>query len=153
MIVSKSTVKCADGIPMPIVRLNRAVIVTGVAAAIVLQQPLITAVLFVLILPAALIGRRASPIFALGSRLFARQNIDAELEDPGLMRFNNSIAAFMLGGAQIAFVLGANAIGYGLAAAVGLAALVALLGFCLGCFLYFQFKLNTRRAQRVLASE
>ncbi len=153
MIVSKSIVKCADGIPMPIVRLNRVIIVAGVAAAIVLQQPLITTILLALILPAALFGRRASPIFAIGSRLLAKQNIGAELEDPGLMRFNNSIAAVMLGGAQIAFALGAGAVGYGLAAAVGLAAMVALLGFCLGCFLYFQFKLNTRRAQRVLASE
>lgn len=153
MIVSKSTVKCADGIPMPIVRLNRIVIVTGVTAAILLQQPLITTALFVLILPAALFGRRASPIFILGSRLLAKQNVGAELEDPGLMRFNNSIAAVMLGGAQIAFALGASMVGYLLAGGVGLAALVALLGFCLGCFLYFQFKLNTRRAQRALASE
>ena len=117
------------------------------------HQPLITTVLFALILPAALFGRRASPIFAIGKRLLAKQNIGAELEDPGLMRFNNSIAAVILGSAQIAFAFDADLIGYGLAAAVGLAALVALLGFCLGCFLYFQFKLNTRQLRQAVASE
>ncbi len=139
-----SSPACATGIPLPIVRLNRAVIVTGVIAAIVLQQPWITTLLFALILPAALFGRRASLIFKAGSRLLARQIDGAQTEDTGLMRFNNSIAAALLGGAQLAFLAGLPVLGYGLAAAVGTAALVALLGFCLGCFLYFQFRLHWR---------
>jgi Domain of unknown function (DUF4395) len=143
--MSQNTSVCVNGIPMPIVRLNRIVIVTLVLAAIALQAPLLTTVLFLLILPAALIGRNASPIFSIGSRLFARQNERAEMEDPRLMRFNNSIAALMLGGAQVAFLLGAPAAGYVLAAGVALAAFVALLGFCVGCFMYYQFKLNMRR--------
>lgn len=139
-----SSPACATGIPLPIVRLNRVVILTGVVAAIVLQQPWITTLLFALILPAALFGRRASLIFKAGSRLLARQIEGAETEDTGLMRFNNSIAAALLGGAQLAFLAGLPVLGYGLAAAVGAAALVALLGFCLGCFLYLQFRLHWR---------
>ncbi len=133
-------------IPLPIVRLNRLIIVGGVLAALALQAPLITTLLFLLIAPAALFGRRFSPVYQIGRRLLARQiDPNAAGEDARLMRFNNSIAALMLGGAQIAFLAGAPAIGYGLAIGVALAALVALLGFCLGCFLYFQLKLNTRR--------
>jgi hypothetical protein len=140
---------CSTSIPLPIVRLNRLIIVGGVLAALALQAPLITTLLFLLIAPAALFGRRYSPVFQIGRRLLARQiDPNAEGEDPRLMRFNNSIAALMLGGAQIAFLAGVPALGYGLAIGVGLAALVALLGFCLGCFLYFQFKLNTRRFLR-----
>jgi cation transporter-like permease len=134
-----------SGIPLPIVRLNRTLLVVGVIASIALQQPLITTALFVLVLPAALFGRRGSPVYALGSRLFASRLADAEQEDVRLMRFNNSIAAILLGAAQLAFLFGAPLAGYAFSAMVGTAALVALLGFCLGCFLYFQFKLHKRR--------
>ena len=134
-----------DGIPMPIVRLNRGVIVAAVALAIALQAPLFTTALFLIITPAALKGRRYSLIYALGSRLFAKQNATAEREDWRLQRFNNSIAAVMLGLAQIAFFFGLATLGYTLSAMVATAALVALLGFCVGCFIYYQFNLNKRR--------
>ncbi len=143
--MSQKPLLCVDGIPMPIVRLNRITLVTGVAAAILLQAPWISTILFALILPAVLFGRRGSPIYQIGRRLLAKQIAGEEQEDQQLMRFNNSIAAVLLGGAQIAFLLGASTVGYILMGMVGLAALVALLGFCLGCFLYLQFKLNTRR--------
>lgn len=135
----------ADGIPMPIVRLNRIVLVGGIVAAILLNAPWITTILFVMILPAVLFGRRASPLYALGRRALARQIVGADQEDQQLMRFNNSIALILLGAAQVAFLLGATTAGFVLAGMVAVAALVALLGFCLGCFLYLQLKLNTRR--------
>jgi ABC-type glycerol-3-phosphate transport system permease component len=49
-----------------------------------------------------------------------------EVEDPRLMRFNNTIAAMLLGGAQLAFLLGLEAVGWGLSLAVATAAGVAL---------------------------
>jgi hypothetical protein len=143
--MSKTSEPCVDGIPLPIVRLNRIVIVTGVALALLLQQPLIIALLFLIIAPAAMFGRRASLIFKVGSRLFARQNATAEKEDFRMQRFNNIIAAIMLGGAVLAFALGAPILGWALSVGVAAAALVALLGFCVGCFLYLQFKLGKRR--------
>jgi hypothetical protein len=145
MVASHTQPQSFTGIPLPIVRLNRTLLVAGVVAAIALQQPLITTALFLLVLPAALFGRRGSPVFALGSRLFAGQLAAAEQEDVRLMRFNNSIAAILLGGAQVAFIAGAPLVGYAFSAMVGMAALVALLGFCLGCFLYFQFNLHKRK--------
>ena len=136
---------CADGIPMPIVKLNRWTLVIGITLAFVLQWPWITTILFALILPAAVLGRRYSPIAQLGKRLFAHQNETAPKEDPRLMRFNNSIAAVMLGVAQIAFVLGAPMLAWGLCLGVAVAASVALAGFCVGCFLFYQFKLQRYR--------
>jgi len=79
----------ADGIPMPIVRLNRIVLVGGIAAAIVFNAPWITTILFAMILPAVLFGRRASPIYAIGKLLLANQLAGAEHEDQQLMRFNS----------------------------------------------------------------
>ncbi len=132
-------------IPEPIVRLNRIVLLTGVVAALALQQPLLITLLFVIIVPAVIFGKNASPIFLIGSRVLARQIEGAAAESPQLMRFNNAIAAVLLGSSQLAFLLGAPAPAWILAGMVGAAAAVALGGFCFGCFLYFQFNLQRYR--------
>ncbi len=130
---------------MPIVKLNRWTLVIGILLGVVAQWPWITTLLFLLILPAALWGRRYSPIAQLGKRLFARQNVTADKEDSRLMRFNNTIAVSMLGAAQLAFLAHAPVLGWSLALAVAVAASVALAGFCVGCFLFYQFKLQRYR--------
>jgi len=138
---ANSTTTCT-GIPLPIVKLNRIVLLIGIIAAIVFQQPMVTSALFFIILSSALFGRQGSLIFFIGSRLFAKQNMTAESEDPRLMRFNNSIAALLLGGAQIAFISGAPLVGWILSGVVAVAASIALAGFCFGCFLFYQFNLQ-----------
>jgi hypothetical protein len=130
---------------MPIVTLNRATLVVGIVAGILLQQPLFTSALFLILLPAVLGGQRWSPIAALGRRLFARQIPRAEREDRRLMRFNNMIAFVLLGLAQVAFVAGLPVVGWALALMVAVAASIALAGFCVGCFLYYQLRLNRYR--------
>ena len=137
-----------SGIPAPIVKFNRWTLVIGILAAFVLQQPLITTLLFLIVAGAALFGRRGSLIFAAGSRLFKRQNAAAlaaeQYDDRRVMRFNNAVAAIMLGGAQIAFLLGASILGWVLALAVVAAAAVALAGFCVGCYIYTQWHIRSR---------
>ena len=135
---------CMD-IPKPIVTLNRSILLGGVVAALLLQLPLITTLLFLIILPATLLGQRASPIFRLGKWLFARQCATAEKEDRRLQRFNNSIATILLGLAQLAFGLGFSLVGWIFSLMVAVAAGVALAGFCVGCFLYYQFRLQRYR--------
>lgn len=135
---------CGD-IPLPIVKLNRWTLVTGIIAGLVLHQPLVTTALFLILLPATLFGQRASLIFHIGQRLFAAQNTVAEREDQRLQRFNNAIATVLLGGAQVAFLLGQPVLGWALSLAVAAAASIALAGFCVGCFLYYQFRLNRYR--------
>ncbi len=142
----------SKGIPLPLVKLNRWVLVVGVVSGLLLQQPLFTTVLFVMMLSAVLFGRRGSLIFQVGRRLLAKRNAAAQragnVEDPQLVRFNNSIAAILLGGAQLAFLFGLGWVGWVLSVAVAVAAGVALAGFCLGCFLYFQFRMNRYRLFR-----
>jgi hypothetical protein len=130
---------------VPVVKLNRWVLLTGVAAALLFRQPLITTALFLLLLPAVIFGRRASLIFFAGEHLLTEKNRNAAREDPGLMRFNNSIALILLGGAQIAFLAGTPAAGWILSGIVAVAAAIALAGFCFGCFLYYQFNLQRYR--------
>ncbi|HWR01265.1 MAG TPA: DUF4395 domain-containing protein [Chlorobaculum sp.] len=137
-----STTASPSGIPLPIVKFNRWVLLTSIVAAIAIRQPVITTILFFLLLPAVVYGRKASPIFLVGSRLFAEKNKTATTEDAGLMRFNNSIALILLGFAQLAFLAGVPLAGWILSGFVAVAAAVALSGFCFGCFLYYQFNLQ-----------
>lgn len=132
---------------MPIVTLNRSLIVAGAGLTLLTQQPLISAVLFALLLPATLFGRRASLVYWLGKRLLARQiaQPDVLIEDPQTQRFNNLLATLMLGFAQLAFVIQNPALGWVFIGMVLVAATVALLGFCVGCFIYYQFRLNRYR--------
>jgi hypothetical protein len=132
-------------IPLPIVTLNRATLVIGIIGGLLLRQPLFTTALFLLLLPAVLFGQRASLIFFVGRRLLARWNATAEREDRRMQRFNNTIAVTLLGAAQLAFILGATVVGWVLALLVAAAASLALAGFCVGCFLYTQLKLNRYR--------
>lgn len=137
-------VTCED-IPLPIVKLNRWTLAIGGAAGFLLQLPLVTTALFLVLLPAALWGQRASLIYQAGRRLFRGSIATAEREDRRLQRFNNAIATSLLGLAQVAFLAGRPALGWVLTLMVVAAASVALAGFCVGCFLYYQFKLNRYR--------
>jgi hypothetical protein len=130
-----------DRIPLPIVKLNRWTLLVGVLAGFVTGQPLATTALFLILLAAVLFGPRWSLIAQVGRRLFVR-GAGSDYEDRRLMRFNNLIATLLLGLAQIAFVLDAPVIGWALALMVAAAAAIALAGFCVGCFLYYQLKLQ-----------
>jgi Domain of unknown function (DUF4395) len=146
MAASSSATRPTPGdIPLPIVQLNRWVLLVGIVLGLILQQPWLTTLLFLILLPAVVVGQRASLIFRVGKRLFARQLPTAEREDRRLMRFNNTIALMLLGLAQVAFLLGAPLVGWLLAGMVALAAGVALAGFCVGCFIYYQLKLQRYR--------
>lgn len=135
----------SDGVPLPIVKLNRWTLVVGITLGFLMQQPLWTTALFVVLLLAVLGGPRWSLIHSIGTRLLRRQIATAEREDRRLMRFNNTLAVLLLGAAQIAFVAGVPLVGWLLAGMVVVAASVALAGFCVGCFVYFQFKLHRTR--------
>lgn len=137
------------GIPQPIVTLNRAMLLGGVALAFLTQQPWITTLLLAILIAAVTFGPQGSLPFQVGSRLLAGRVRDAvargDVEDRRLMRFNNSIAIVLLSLAQVAFLLGASVFGWVCAGMVALAAAVALAGFCVGCFLYYRLRLAQHR--------
>lgn len=143
---------CENGVPNPIVKLNRWTLVTGAISALALGFPLITTALFAIVASAAVFGQRGSLIFAIGSRVFPAQNDRAlaagEFEDRRLMRFNNALAAIMLGAAQLAFLFGWSIAGWVFTVAVAGAAGVALAGFCVGCFIFTQWHIRTSIRRR-----
>jgi len=134
-----------QGIPLPIVTLNRVVLTFGILVALLTQQIWITTILFLILLPATVFGKRFSLIRYIGKTFLKKQIKNSGTEDAGLQRFNNTIATTLLGLAQISFLLGHHILGWILSAMVMVAAGVALLGFCIGCFLYYQFKIQRYR--------
>lgn len=149
------TCSAPTDIPMPIVTLNRSFLVSGVLLGLATGQPILTTILFTVVAGAALLGRKGSLIFAIGSRIFPRRNAEAlaqgRVEHPRMMRFNNTLAAVMLGAAQLAFLAGIPWLGWALGLAVAAAAGIALAGFCVGCLLLTQWRIRTGvwRANRV----
>jgi Domain of unknown function (DUF4395) len=139
---------CNDNIPMPIVKLNRWTLVISILAGLALQWPLVTTALFLILLPAVIFGQRGSLIFKTGKRLMSLgllSSNDEEGEDRRLMRFNNSIALTLLGLVQVAFLLGVPVVGWALSLMVVAAASAALMGFCLGCVLFYRFRVYRYR--------
>lgn len=134
-----------QGIPMSVVTLNRAILLLGVLLGAAFDEPLFTTGLFLLILPAVLLGKNASPVFILGVMLFGPGKEGAPAESPKLMRFNNAIALVLLGAAQVAFLAGIPAAGWALSAVVAIAAAMALGGFCFGCVIFYRFNLERHR--------
>ncbi len=124
------------GVPAPIVTLTRAVLVGMVLLALVSQQPWITTLLLGILVFALALGSRGNLISLIGERLFARSIETSPRAAEGLMRFNNLLAASLLGGAQLAFLTGATLTAWVLSAMVAAASGLALAGFCLGCFLH-----------------
>ena len=136
---------CEDDIPQPIVNLNRWTLVLGIVGGLVLQQPLFTTLLFLILVPAVLYGQRGSLIFQLSKRVLPGTEKGTPGVDRRLMRFNNSIAMLLLGSAQVAFLFGAAAVGWALALMVAVAASVALAGYCVGCTIYYRFRIYRYR--------
>ena len=127
---------------MQIVTLNRSILTFGILLALITHQVWLTTLLFVILLPATLFGKQFSLIYHLGNLLFSKQNQNAKYEDASLQRFNNTIATTLLGLAQIFFLFNQPVIGWIFASMVMVASGVALLGFCVGCYLYYQFKIQ-----------
>ncbi len=126
---------------MPIVKLNRWILLGGILLALITQQPWITTLLFLMIMASLVGGPQWSLVARIGQHFFADKIPGAEKEDFRLMRFNNTIAASLLGLAQLAFLAGIGVLGWLFSIMVALAAAVALAGFCLGCYLFFHFRM------------
>jgi len=128
---------CADEIPLHWVRGNQLGILLCVAAAVLFGQPL------VLLLPliVQLVSRYAGVKYNLFVRLFAPLFPASEkTEARELLRFNNLLAILMLAAALVSFFAGAETAGYVFLGMLSAAVIAALCGFCLGCFIYFQWK-------------
>ncbi|MBP1155621.1 MULTISPECIES: DUF4395 domain-containing protein [unclassified Paenibacillus] len=133
-------------IPIPYVRANQTGIVLFVVLAILFQQPFLIAALWAIQMIGLWQGVRANLIVQLAAPLLRSRIAGAQTEAAELQRFNNSIAVALLTLSILSFwLMPGGWIGYLFAGVVAIAAFVAICGFCVGCFIYFQFKQLRRR--------
>lgn len=127
-----------NSIPKPLVTLNQWFIFTSVLIA------LITSIHVVLLLPllTGLLGliSNKNPIILLGKSLLKQPKESYLQEEVGQVKFNQTIAVTCLSLSLIGFTFGLPVIGYIFSIMVATAALIANLGFCIGCFIRYQWK-------------
>jgi hypothetical protein len=131
------TYDCVDDIPMHYIRANQTGILLFIIAAVATSQPLVLGIpLLVQIITRTygikynLFVRLLAPLFPQSSKTEARE----------LLRFNNLLAILFLVGGLVFFVIGIEIVAYMFVAMLTIAVVLALSGFCLGCFMYFQWK-------------
>ena len=136
-------------IPKPLVRANQSVIVASVLISWVLS---IWSDSFYLILLIPLLSGLSglafgvNPVFKIARRFLKKPAASYLQEDAADQRFNQILAVSMLSASLLSFMLNLPVLGYLFSAFVFTAALVALLGFCVGCFIRYQ--LMMRRTAR-----
>lgn len=130
-------------IPRPLVRTNQWVIFLSVVTALGTGQEWILA----LPLIAGLLGLlfNFNPVMRM-AKLFLKKDLSTYIpEEHSQQQFNQLIAVVCLGLGLSSFLLGWNIAGYVFTIMVGLASFIAILGFCIGCFILYQWKQYTYR--------
>ncbi|MDF9839138.1 MULTISPECIES: DUF4395 domain-containing protein [unclassified Paenibacillus] len=134
------------GIPRPLVKTNQAFIVISVlltwftGAHWILALPLIAG------LSGLLFGY--NPVIKLAGTFLRKERSSYLQEDWDQQQFNQSIAVFCLAGGLISYLAGWTIAAYIFTAMVATAATVAFLGFCIGCFIHYQWKMYTYRRKQ-----
>jgi hypothetical protein len=131
-------------IPQPLVRTNQWFIVISVISS------WLTGLEWILILPllAGLSGLLFSynPVMR-AARFFLKKHPSQYIpEDWEQQQFNQKIAVICLAGGLVSYANGFIALGHFFTIMVALAAFVAILGFCIGCFIRYQW--SKSRAKR-----
>ncbi|QIZ06881.1 DUF4395 domain-containing protein [Priestia megaterium] len=125
-------------IPRPLVRTNQWVIFISVVLTWISGFEWFLLVPFISGLLGLLFG--FNPVMQI-AKLFLRKEPKAFIpEDWDQQQFNQKIAVSCLGIGFISFLLGWSTLGYVFTILVAIAAFVAILGFCIGCFIHFQWK-------------
>lgn len=134
-----------------VLRFNQIVIVGGIIVALLIQQPLI-----VITIGAVLFLGSLNPRLAAFKRLYAslirpalRLAVNPSEDDPRPHNFAQGLGGVFLLLATFAFIGGWMLVGWSLAIVVAALALLNLTtDFCLGCFLYYQYRMRSRSLRR-----
>lgn len=128
-------------VPIPVLTFTRWVYFIILVSSILLQNPWETTVLLVLLLPVVIFGKKWNIIGRFGKKLLASKITGSLYEDRRLIQFNNTLLVIMLILAQAAFLTGNRVIGWVITSMAIAATGLALAGYCVGCYLYYKFKL------------
>lgn len=128
-------------IPLPLIKANQAGIVLFVVIALASQQPWWIYALFLIQLAGLAFGPRASLFILLARSALTDERLKrSETQAAELARFNQTIAVLLLGLSTVFHLAGWSWPGHIASGMVGLAALAALAGYCIGCTIYYQYK-------------
>lgn len=136
-----------QSIPRPLVRTNQWFIVISVLLS------WITGLYWILLLPliAGLLGIFANynPVVQLAKSFLKKDPSQYVPEDAEQQKFNQTIACTLLFLGLVSFTLHWTVPAYIFTIMVALAAFIAILGFCIGCFIHYQWtQYKYRRSQR-----
>jgi len=123
-------------IPRPLVRLNQWTILLSVILTWITGQYWI---LFIPLIANLLgVAVKFNPIIRSGKYFLKKEPKAYIPEDATQQRFNSAIATFCLTLATVGFAFDIHWLGWIFSVMVALASTIAILGFCIGCFLFFQ---------------
>ncbi|WP_336989794.1 DUF4395 domain-containing protein [Bacillus infantis] len=131
-------------IPRPLVRTNQWFIVISVAASWLTGQEWILAIPLIAGLMGLLFG--FNPVMR-AARTFLKKSPSSYIpEEWDQQQFNQVIAVVCLAGGLLSYAFRFTILGHLFTIMVALAAFVAILGFCIGCFIRFQLiRLRAKR--------
>ncbi|WP_435168403.1 DUF4395 domain-containing protein [Paenibacillus glycanilyticus] len=139
--MSQSTVnlsyECVEEVPLHRVRGNQLGILLSVIAALLTQQWWILFLPLAVQLVSRTYGVKYNPFVRLFSPLLP---VSQRTEARELLRFNNLLVILFLVVTLAAHYLGLTVLSYIALGMLTAAVVAALSGFCLGCFMYFQYK-------------
>ncbi|REE81494.1 uncharacterized protein DUF4395 [Paenibacillus taihuensis] len=129
--------ECVDEVPLHRIRGNQLGILISIIASVLTGQ------LWILILP--LIVQLISRTYGIRYNLFVRVlapllPVSVRTESRELLRFNNLLAIIFLAVTLIAYGLDLTLLSYISLGMLTVAVVLALSGFCMGCFMYFHWK-------------
>ena len=134
-----------DGVPVPVVTFSRWIYAVTLALSLIFQISYGITFLLILVVPGLLFGRKWNFIGRVGKILLRKHLPGSETEDARLLQFNNWLLVIMLLAAQITFLAGFKFAAWSIVAALIGVTSLALSGVCVGCFLYYHFKLYRYR--------
>lgn len=124
-------------VPQPLVRLNNIITIVIIAIAWLAQLPLL------ILIPTIYFGLGAfwgkNPIMLLGKALLPKGK-NYVMEDRDQLKFNSLLAFIMLAIAMVFYYLGLPIVYYIFIGMCAAANIGAALGYCIGCFIRFQWK-------------
>lgn len=133
-------------VPRPLVRVNQWTIFLSVILTWITGQYWLLAIPLIANLLGIFTGFNPIMRFA---KLFLTKDMKSYIpEDIVQQKFNATIASICLAGGLIGFIFQIPAVAYSFTVMVAVASFIAILGFCVGCFIHFQY--NQYRYRRSL---
>ena len=125
-------------IPRPLVRTNQWFIVLSVLVTWFFDQPWVLAIPLSAGFMGLIFG--FNPIMKVASLFLKKSPTEYIPEEWDQQQFNQVIAVSCLAIGLTSFLAGWQVVAYVFSAMVALAAVIAILGFCIGCFIRFQWQ-------------